>query len=196
MGNKTSIKTICTKFKKNTDDISQFISVCSARQNGTHTSFIYNYAIIKLYKDFENMVFQTLVGIINNDSSALSAKTGYAFPKHLNKLVCEYIIVKNGYFDFKGRDGLIKVLKDYLQDTHYLLQIVSDRKYKDKLEQLIALRNFAAHSSKKSRDTVLKVTGMQQLGHSGAWLKVGNRFQAIVDNLRDIADEISKKAKF
>ena len=30
-----------------------------------------------------------------------------------------------GYFDFKGRDGLIKTLKQYLPDDHYLVEVVS-----------------------------------------------------------------------
>ena len=65
-----------------------------------------------------------LKGAINNDTSTLSQTVNIEFPKSLSDAVCEFIVTGGGYFDFKGRDGLIKTLKDYVPSNHY---IVGDR---------------------------------------------------------------------
>jgi hypothetical protein len=90
-----------------------------------------------------------LIGAINNNTVTLATKTGFGFPKHLTDEVCEFLIVGNGYFEFKGRSGLISKLKEYVPDDHYLVKIAKKPKYKDTLDQLYSLRNFAAHESKK-----------------------------------------------
>ena len=70
-------------------------------------------------------MLDTLVGALNNDTSTLSTRTGFSFPKHLTDEVCRFLVTGRGYFDFKGRDGLIKTLKQYLPDDHYLVEVVS-----------------------------------------------------------------------
>src|ERR1035437_1028973 len=69
--------------------------------------------LIKLEAEFEHLVLQGLVGAINNDTSLLTSTTDVAFPRHLTDEVCEFLVVGHGYFDFRGRDGLIKTLKQY-----------------------------------------------------------------------------------
>ena len=137
-----------------------------------------------------------LVGAINNDSSTVSARTGIEFPKHLTDEVCEFLITGSGYFDFKGRDGLIGTLKKYVPDTHYLVTIVKKAKYKDTLNKLSALRNFAAHESPVSKRSALSAIGGKGISSSGAWLKRQNRFAEIADRMKELADEIEISAPY
>ena len=84
-----------------------------------HITWAHDYGIIRLYREFEDMILNCLVAAINSDTQQLSNTTGIDFPKHITDEVCEFIIVGDGYFDFRGRDGLIKTLKRYLPDNHY-----------------------------------------------------------------------------
>ena len=127
-----------------------------------HVTWAYDYAIIRLYREFENMILECLIAAINNDTEQLSKKTGISFPKHLTDGVCTYIVVGEGYFDFRGRDGLIGKLKKYLPDDHYLVKIVKKEEYKGALEKLSALRNFAAHHSGSSKRAHSKLSGVRK----------------------------------
>jgi hypothetical protein len=157
---------------------------------------LYNYAIIQLYREFENLMLDALVGAINNDSTTLSDKTGIKFPDHLNNAVCQYLIVGIGYFDFKGRDGLIRTVKQFVPEDHYLVDVVKNGSYKTALEQLCALRNFAAHESSKSKQEAKKVTNNQRIQSSGSWLKTNHRFEQIQKTLKELAEEIKQKAPY
>ena len=88
----------------------------------------------------------------------------------------EYILVGGGYFDFHGRDGLIKEVKKYVPEDHYLLRAIKASKYKTSLDQLCTLRNYAAHDSMASKKQALKSIGQERMGSAGSWLKVQNPF--------------------
>lgn len=161
-----------------------------------HLSWAYDYAIIRLYRSFEVLMLNCLVAAINNDTKQLSAKTGRDFPKHLSDEVCEYLIVGNGFFNFKGRDGLIGDLKTFLKDDHFLIEIVKSASFKIALERLSALRNFAAHNSKPSKKSAMKAVGVQRMKSAGAWLKEQDRFERIVENLLTLSKKISDRARY
>lgn len=108
-------------------------------------------AIIKLNAYFEHLMLNALVGAINNDTTTLTNSTGVPFPKHLTDEVCEYIVTSGRYFDFRGRDGLIKVLKTYVPGNHYLVKTVSKPKYRDTLDKLIALRTSPPTRAARAR---------------------------------------------
>lgn len=141
-------------------------------------------------------MLDTLVGALNNDTSTLSTRTGFSFPKHLTDEVCRFLVTGRGYFDFKGRDGLIKALKQYLPDDHYLVEVVSKPGYRNSLELLSAARNYAAHESQQSKSAFKKATGQDRVGAAGSWLKRQNRFQTIADRLKAMADEIHAEAPY
>ena len=142
------------------------------------------------------MTLITLIAAINNDTSTISKKTGVNFPKHLSDEVCEYLIIQSGYFDFKGRDGLLKKLKHYLPDEHFLILIYKDSKYRASIERMCALRNYAAHSSLKAKKDALKAINKKRIRTAGAWLKLGNNFKKILDDLLELSNEVKMKAKF
>lgn len=158
MPKKRSIKLSADNFKSEVVKIRNFLASVSVGQSAKRVAWLYDYAIIRLYKEFEGLMLDVLVGAVNNDTSTLADTTGVSFPKHLNSGVCEFLIVGTGYFDFNGRSGLIKTLKSFLPEGHYLRMIIGDSKYKQTLDQLIALRNFAAHGSTKSKRAALEAT--------------------------------------
>ena len=194
---KKSGKKASEKFKEKVQEIEKFLDQKNLSSfSGTYVTWVYDYAIIRLYRDFEDLILHCLVAAINNDTQQLSQKTGIDFPKHITDEVCEFIIVRDGYFDFRGRDGLIGTLKSYLPDDHYIVAIVKKKPYKDALEQLSALRNFAAHDSKPSKKRALQAIGGHNLTSSGAWLKKQNRFEKILASLKSLADEVHQQAPY
>jgi hypothetical protein len=139
-------------------------------------------------------VLDCIVATINNDTATLSATTGIKFPKHLTDEVCEYIVVGDGYFDFRGRDGLIKTFKRFVSDDHFLITVTKNQKYKHSLEKLSALRNYAAHESAQAKGSVLKTVNHERIGSAGAWLKTQKRLKVIIDDLRSLASDLGRSA--
>jgi hypothetical protein len=193
MPRKKSIKGAANQFKAETDKILAFLTA-SAGLGDEHVSWCHDLAIIRLYRAFESLMLDTLVGALNNDTSTLSAKTGFSFPKHLTDDVCRFLVTGRGYFDFKGRDGLITTLKRYLPDDHYLVEIVSKPVYRNYLKRLSAARNYAAHESQQSKSALKKATNQDRVGTAGSWLKRQNRFHTIANQLKAMADEIEARA--
>ena len=118
------------------------------------------------------------------------------FPKHLTDEVCEFLITGTGYFDFKGRSGLIKTLKSFVPETHYLVATIRKPVYKEALERLTSLRNFAAHESQVSKRAALEAIGGTNLSSSGAWLKRQKRFAGIARHLKAISTELNGHAPY
>ena len=194
---KKSGKKAAAAFKKALQEIEQFLEALhKGAMSEAHQTWAHDYAIIRLYRDFEDMILNCLIAAINSDTKQLSAATGITFPKHLTDEVCEYIVVGEGYFDFRGRDGLISTLKKSLPDDHYLVAIVKKPTYRSALDRLVALRNFAAHDSKPSKKRGLEAIGAQKLSASGAWLKKQGRFGGLTSALTQLADEIEHKAPY
>lgn len=194
---KKSAKKASETFRGKVEEIEAFLRTKSlASFSDEHVSWVHDYAIIRLYRDFEDLILHCLVAAINNDTERLSQTTGVDFPKHLTDEVCQYIIVGDGYFDFRGRDGLIKQLLKYLPKDHYLVAIIKTARYREALEQLTALRNFAAHGSKPSKKQALKAIGRVKMHSSGAWLKKQNRFGKISKELKALAGDVNKRAPY
>ncbi len=194
---KKSAKLAARTFREAAAEVGKFVTAAEdAGLGDQYISWVYDQAIIRLYREFEHMVLHCLTCAINNDTAQISQTTGVTFPKHLTDEVCEFLIVGDGYFDFKGRDGLIRTLKRFLKDDHYLVDTVKKPTYKDSLERLAALRNFAAHESGTSKRAALKAIGQERVGSAGSWLKRQGRLAGLTDQLRKLAQEIETKAPY
>jgi hypothetical protein len=196
MARRKSIKKVAQDFRYNVDAVKAFTSAARASFSAQHISYAYEYAIIRLYRDFEDLILNALKGAINNNTDTLSNTVNIEFPKSLSDAVCEYIITGGGYFDFKGRDGLIKTLKSYVPADHYIVAIVKKSKYKNAIEQLSALRNFAAHDSEVSRSRAKGVVSQNRIGSAGSWLKSQERLETIAERLKELAREIEAEAPY
>ena len=194
---KKSAKKAAEWFVERAEEIEAFLEPSTlSGLSEKHRSWSHDYAIIRLYREFEDLMLSCLVAAINNDPSVLSHRTGVSFPKHLNQGVCEYLIVGGGYFDFRGKSGLVETLKNHLPDTHYLVTTVKKRTYHDALERLSALRNFAAHDSSISKKKALAAVGSKKMGSAGVWLKKRGHFNRLAGPLKKLADEIRANAPY
>ncbi|MGH3144361.1 MAG: hypothetical protein ACRDTR_01005 [Rubrobacter sp.] len=194
-GRRASLQRAAKNFCENADEAVAFAK--DVEQLGKDRSvWAHDYAVIRLYRDFETLMLEALVGSINNDPSTLSANTGIDFPKHLTMKVCRFLVTRTGYFDFKGRSGLVRNLKQYVSEDHYLVKVVKKKQYRVTLDSLSALRNFAAHNSEQSRKAELEATGMNKLGSSGGWLRVNNRIEELSNRLKELAMEIHDEAPY
>jgi hypothetical protein len=137
-----------------------------------------------------------VVTAINNDTTTISARTGIAFPKHLTDEICEYLVTGGGFFDFKGRDGLIKTIKGYIPYDHWLLEAVKQAWHKEPLNRMIAIRSFAAHESPASKRKALDAIGQHRVGSAGSWIKCQNRFSDMTAAFSKLANEIETKAPY
>lgn len=193
---KKSIRRAAKRFISYANQISAFLTQTRPYLTQDGASWVHEYAVIRLYREFEALVLGALVGAINNDTSTLSARAGIQFPKHLTDEVCEYVVIGDGFFDFKGRSGLIAKFKEFVPPNHYLVEIVKKSKYQASLEQLSALRNFAAHRSGVSKARAKETVGTLRIGSSGAWLKSGRRWKDLVGMLKQLASEIEDRAPY
>ena len=161
MPKKKSVKKEAADFQKTTSYLVAFVGRAEREATSDRDkSLLYEAAIIKLHSAFERLILNGLVGAINNDTKALSQSTGIHFPKHLTDEVCEYIVIGGGYFDFRGRDGLVGHLRQYLPSDHYLIDVVKNNRYKRTLERTFALRNFAAHESAQGKKAARTAVGV------------------------------------
>lgn len=193
---KKSIKLAAQMFVTNVDEIVAFTvrGETAASLTEQDQSWCYDLAIIRLYREFEDLMLSCLVALINNDTTTFSQLKKRTFPKHMNVEVCEYLICGDGYFDFAGRDGLLKTIKKIVPNGHWLPIIVSDAAYTNALKKLSALRNFAAHDSSVSKKRALEAIGQERMSSSGAWLKKQNRFATICNSLKAMAQQIDAAA--
>ncbi|MCY3506289.1 MAG: hypothetical protein OXH41_09015 [Chloroflexi bacterium] len=195
MPKKKSVKMCAQRFRRDADELLEFCREASTLSD-RHTSLAYEVAIIKLYAAFERLMVGALTGAINNDTAALGSTTRVDFPKHLTDGVCEYIITGGKYFDFHGRSGLIGEIKKYVPKDHYLLKAVKDPAYRQSLDRLCALRNYAAHESTTSKRAALDAVGQRKMRSAGSWLKVQNRFGDLACRLSDLSCRVEQGAPY
>jgi len=194
MPRKQSIKRSAQDFREEVDDILSFLEDARGKLKESQVSWAFEYSIIRLYREFESMMLDVVTGALNHDTSTLSSQTGVAFPKHMTAEVCEYLVTGGRFFDFRGRDGLLSKLRNFVTEDHYLLQIVKQPKHKAILEQLTSFRDYAAHDSESSKTKAKEAAGQERLGSAGSWLKSDNRLERILVKLRGMAQEIEDAA--
>ncbi|MCI4327213.1 MAG: hypothetical protein L3K16_06240 [Thermoplasmata archaeon] len=152
--------------------------------------------MIRLHAAFEQFMLDALVGCINNRPSDLYRVTGARFPAHLRAEVCEFLVTGSRYFDVRNRDHLLEVLKGFLPPQNYLVQVVGKPAYKPGLERLWALRNFAAHRSKRAKRRALIAVSAKKMASAGAWLSKRSRLDDLEDCLRQLATDIHAAAPY
>ncbi len=197
MARKKSVRLAASLFIAEMERIGKFVDSASFSTSADEfTSWIYECAVIKANVSFERLILSALVGAINNDTSVLGSVLGIELPRHLTDEVCRYLIVGNRYFDFRGRDGLISRLREYLPEDHYLVRACKSREHKRSLELLFTLRNLSAHESSVAKKAALKATERQRIASAGSWLKTQGRLEAILDDLVKLAREIESRAPY
>ena len=105
-------------------------------------------------------MLNVLVALLNADPTHFSSRTGTLFPKHMNTSVCQHLVTGGGYFDFRGRDGLLREVQKIVPKTHWLYVELKKPSHRPTLNKLVGLRNYAAHGSEQSKQAVKEaITG-------------------------------------
>jgi hypothetical protein len=197
MPRKISVKRASALFREQVEAIEKFLQTPTlASLPVVHQAWCYDLGIIRTYRGFEELMLKTIIAAININTTTISHTTGIGFPKHLNQSVCRYLVVGKGYFDFKGRDGLIQKIRAYIPEDHGLVHIVKDSTFRQSIERLSALRNFAAHESVQSKQAALKATGQRYLRSSGHWLLKYGRFFKVTTDMKLFADRLKTSAPY
>lgn len=197
MPKKKSVKRSAEKFLTETENVRRFVEGASFREApDTFESWTHDLAVIRAYAAFENLMLDALVGAVNNNTETISSILGVKFPRHLTDKVCEYLVTGGDYFDFKGRDGLIKLVRKFVPRDHYLLRITRNKSYRDSLDRLSSMRNFAAHRSEQAKAAALKAANQERMSSAGAWLKKHNRLGHMLDDLERLAEELKQEAPY
>ena len=197
MPRKISVKRASLSFIKEVEAIERFLDVPAISSLAAENkAWCYDYAIIRLYQGSEELMLKTIIAAINISPATISNVTGVLFPRHLSQNVCRYLVVGNGYFDFKGRNGLIAKLCQYLPKDHPLVRSVKDERLKQSLERLSSLRNLAAHNSVQAKRAALKATGQRRLKSSGHWLLKHRRFFKIANDMKVFGSDLWRSAPY
>lgn len=188
---KINIGVVCDTAITEIDEIQSYLTKIQTamRSDDKIISWSYDYAIIRLYRVFEDFVFHITVGLVNHDTSKISENFNVNFPKHIQDDVCEFIVTGGKYFDFHGYDGLLKTINCYIGKPNQLANIIKSNDYAKYIQQLCSLRNYAAHASTQSKNVVKKVIATQRIPSAGSWLKKGNRYEAISEKIKSIITE-------
>lgn len=99
MARKKSIQHAARWFNDQANETLAFIAATTSLSD-EHVSWCHEYAVLRLYRAFEELMLDCLVGALNNDTATISERTGFDFPSHLTDEVCEYLVIGDGYFDF------------------------------------------------------------------------------------------------
>jgi hypothetical protein len=193
---KKSVKKAADGFSQEIARVREFIkSVSFSSSPETFQSWAHDFVLIRLYRSFQVLVLEALVGAINNDTATISNRLGVTFPKHLTDEVCEYLITAGTYFDFKGYSGLCQTIKDFVPKDHYLATTIPH--HRDAIEMLSGLRNFAAHDSPQAKRAALAATNLKRMSDPGSWLKRQNRLEGkLLARLDQLAQEIRAAAPY
>ena len=197
MPKKKSSKKVVRDFMAEVKAVEDFLSPGNLSGfSDDYVPWAYDYAVIRLFQSFESMIFHCLIAAVNNDTGQLARTKGSYFPKHVPVDACRYTIVGDGNFAFRSWSDLIGQLSSHLSRDHYLVEIIKRSEYVTPLEQLSALRDFAASASEPSKKRALATVGRKKMSSAGMWLKTGDRFENLAEWLKRLADEIHWRAPY
>lgn len=183
---------VCNKFISEIEKTEKYIRRCTEvfSDDDLYLSYSYENAILMIYKSFEEFIIRIMVSCLNHDHSAFEEKHGIALGRHINDDVCEFLITKGGYFDFRGYSGLLDMLKGTIGNDHTFVSTIKKERYKTCINKMCAARNYAAHNSKQSKNAVKKVFNAQSISSAGSFLKSARRMADIIESLKALADEV------
>ena len=163
-------------------------------ENSLDVSGIYSCPVIEVYGEFEEVISSRLSAPVNHDMSSLGRKKNVKLPENLSGFPCEYLVLGEHYFDFNGKDSLIRSI---LNDGTILLNLIQKNMYKDQFTILCNMRNHAAHSSEKSRKAALSASG-----RTSSWPKAITRgsqitrFSYPVKSLKILVSNVEVQARY
>ena len=142
-GKKKYMNTPTEEFIKELDGIARFVNEVKPGAGTNYDEWIAEYAVIRMYREFEKFVEEILVAAINQDVGTIRTATEVDFPDHLKVEVCRFIVVGDGSLSLRGPDGLIEYLNKYLAPDHPFHEIFKKTEHMVLLKEIVAFRNHA-----------------------------------------------------
>lgn len=106
MANEVSLKKISKKFISEIKEIQNFLDQSILHNNKIHIVYCYDYAVIKVFKEFEEFLLKIIIGIINQNAYYIASNNGLKGKKSIKKKDAKVSFLGNSYFSFKGNQGL------------------------------------------------------------------------------------------
>lgn len=185
---KKSAEVCLVDYRAAIDDLRDFLAQAGARglSKGALTR-CYDYAVFSAYREFEQFVLAICIARINNDPTAFYKAVGVEFGRHITAAQSEYLLVGDGYFDFRGHGGLVEVLRRASGDSP-MVAAAKLPQNRIAFEILVGLRNYVAHGSTQSWQAALKAMqnwepDRKNLGSAGSWLKAAPGGQTRMERL-------------
>jgi len=113
-------------------------------------------ALLKLCSHWEAFIVEELVDCVNIDSSALGNYLGLSLPKHLSRDLCEAILMRDGYLDFRSIGDLKGTAKKILPNAINPFEKIS-KPVCDKIDEVYKIRNYLSHRSKASAKALMRM---------------------------------------
>ena len=187
-----NIQNVCDEFISGTEEIKNYITKCKQvfAEDMAYLEYSYEQAAIMLYRIFERFNLRVMISCLNHDHSHAEEHYSIKLGSHINDDVCEFLVTKGGFFDFKGRGGLTRVYSDTIGKNHNISKVIKKHDYEDAIEQLCAIRNYAAHNSAQSKKAAMKAFGVTRISSAGKCLKQKHRLDNIITSLVTLANEV------
>ena len=145
--------------------------------------------VFKVTAEWEVLVEELFVDLMNKDNSQYAETIGVSLPKHQTRDQCQAMLIGTGYFDFKNCGDLKGLAKNYLVTNLNPFRALS-ASTSQKVDELFVIRNYLGHYSiraeKKLANMYRNRYGMQRVSEPGRFLLArtrGNRirFQDFLD---------------
>jgi hypothetical protein len=153
-------------------------------------------ALLKLCSHWEAFMVEELIDCINIDCSQLSTYLGLTLPKHLSRDMCEAILMKDGYLDFRSIGDLKGTAKKMLPSKLDPFSKIKAATAK-KIDEVYKLRNYLSHRSRASARALMRMYeanyGMKAFVDPGRFLlaydakRLLDYFTAFVDASNEMA---------
>lgn len=185
-------------YRSEVDSVRTFLTeTASGGHSSATVTRCYDHAALSVYRAFEQFVLEVCIARINRNPTAFYDAVGVDFGRHLTAAQCEFLLVGDRYFDFRGHSGLVEVVKkasgpgsppNAPGTGSAMVDAVKAAAHRRAFEILAALRNYVAHESSQSWKAALKAMqewepNRKNLGKAGSWLKATVNGQTRLERL-------------
>lgn len=183
-------------YRASIDDIRAFINEGHAKAlDNDSLARCYDHAVLTAYRTFEEFVLDICIAHINRDPSPFYRAVGVSFGPHVTANQCEFLLVGDRYFDFRGHSGLVDIVRRASGETSAMVAATKVAASREAFEILAALRNYVAHQSSQSWRSALAAMKKweptrRNLGRAGVWLRTAIGGQTRLERLLVDLDQL------
>lgn len=154
--------------------------------------------VIRLCAIWEAFIEGEMIDCLNIDCSKCKEELQLKLPKHLNKDLCEAILVGLGYLDFKSVDNIKSFARRILPEDVNPFKLIRTNPTAKRINELYIMRNYLSHYSGKSRRTLQKMYqdswDIKRFREPGDFLiaRRGKRLIQYIDALLDASKQMRR----